>query len=88
MTESLSKDTHQPIAIVGGGIIGLAVGWQLVRRGRRVVLFEKKRSGRAASWVAAGMLAPNSEVGFEEEDFLRLGLESLREYPRFLEELE
>ena len=88
MTESLSKNTHQPIAIVGGGIIGLAVGWQLVRRGQRVVLFEKKRSGRAASWVAAGMLAPHSEVGFEEEDFLRLGMESLREYPRFLQELE
>jgi glycine oxidase len=33
------------------------------------------------------MLAPLSEVGFEDEGFLSLGRESLRLYPRFLDEL-
>lgn len=86
--EELCAEKDRPVAVVGGGIIGLSVGWQLVRRGKPVVLFERERSGRAASWIAAGMLAPHAEVGFEEEDFLRMGLESLREYPRFLQELE
>jgi glycine oxidase len=76
------------LAVIGAGIIGLSVGWQLVRRGVPVVLFERDRAGRGASRVAAGMLAPHSEVGFEEEEFLRLGIESLREFPRFLDELE
>jgi glycine oxidase len=77
-----------PIAVVGGGVIGLGIAWQLARRGAPVELFERDGAGRAASWSAAGMLAPLSEVGFEEEDFLHLGRDSLRLYPRFLDELK
>ena len=77
-----------PIAVVGGGIIGLSVGWQLARRDVAVVVYDRDEAGRGASWVAAGMLAPHSEVGFEEEEFLRLGIESLRQFPRFIDELE
>jgi len=80
--------SRDPIVIVGGGIIGLALGWQLLRRRKRVTIVERDRAGRAASWIAAGMLAPHSEVGFEEEDFLQAGLQSLKQYPRFLDELE
>ncbi len=84
----LTRNNNHPIAIIGGGIIGLAIGWQLSRRSAPVVLFERDEiPGRGASWVAAGMLAPHSEVGFEEEDFLRLGVESLNQFPRFLDEL-
>jgi glycine oxidase len=78
----------KPVIIAGGGIIGLAVGWRLARRGASVRLFEKDVAGRSASWSAAGMLAPLSEVGFEEHDFLKLGRESLRRYPEFLDELK
>lgn len=79
---------HKPVVIIGGGIVGLSLGWQLLRRGRSVTIFERSRAGRAASWVAGGMLAPDSEVGFEEDDFLRLAHESMRQYPGFLDELE
>jgi glycine oxidase len=88
MTSLEHSGERNPIIVIGGGIIGLSVGWQLVRRGVPVVLFERDAAGRGASWVAAGMLAPHSEVGFEEEQFLRLGVESLGEFPRFLGELE
>ena len=81
------KEEKDRVAIVGGGIIGLGLGWQLARRGRPVTVFDKDTAGRAASWVAAGMLAPVSEFGFENEDFLRFGQKSLELFPRFLDEL-
>ncbi|NIM20186.1 MAG: glycine oxidase ThiO [Candidatus Latescibacteria bacterium] len=80
--------SRSPVAVIGGGIIGLATAWQLAKRGADVSLFERHTTGRGASWVAAGMLAPLSEVGFEDEDFLRIGRESLSLYPRFLDELK
>jgi glycine oxidase len=85
MTTSFGE---QRIVIVGGGIIGLSLGWQLLRRGRGVTIYDRGDAGREASWVAGGMLAPHSEVGFEEEDFLRVGAKSLEMFPRFIDELE
>src|SRR5580693_8698404 len=49
-------------AIVGGGVIGLAIGWRLAAAGRKVELFERGTAGHGASWAAAGMLAAGSEV--------------------------
>lgn len=81
------KNRTQQIAVIGGGIIGLGIGWQLVRRGAEVTIFEKDKVGAEASWVAAGMLAPSAEAQFEEIELLKFGRESLRLYPRLLEEL-
>src|SRR5699024_6613445 len=75
------------VGIIGGGIIGLGTGWQLARRGVDVTLFERNRVGEEASRMAAGMLAPSAEVGFEEVALMRLGQESLRLYPRLLDQL-
>lgn len=75
------------IGIIGGGIIGLSIGWQLLRRSLKVTLYERDEVGSHASRVAAGMLAPYAEVGFEEVKLMKLGQESLRLYPRFLDEL-
>lgn len=75
------------VGIIGGGIIGLGVGWQLLRRGAEVTLFERDRVGQQSSRAAAGMLAPYAEVGFEEIELMKLGQESLRLYPRFVDEL-
>lgn len=75
------------IAIIGGGIIGLGLGWQLCRRGAEVTIYDRGEAGQQASHAAAGMLAPHAEVGFEEIELMKLGQESLRLYPRFLDEL-
>jgi glycine oxidase len=77
-----------PIVIIGAGTVGLAVGWRLAEAGERVVLFEKERAGRGASWQAAGMLAPDAEIGFEELELYALSRESLRRWPAFADELE
>ena len=76
------------VLVVGGGVAGLGVAWQLAERGRRVRVFEAGRVGRGASWAAAGMLAPSAEIGFEELDLYALGTESLRRWRPFAAALE
>ena len=82
------RGSKESVAIIGGGIIGLGIGWQLAKSGCSVTIFERDRAGRAASWAAAGMLAPISEVHFEERELLELGSISLRLYPEWVRELE
>ncbi|HKI97039.1 MAG TPA: FAD-dependent oxidoreductase, partial [bacterium] len=74
--------------IIGGGLIGLSIGWKLRLRGEPVTLLERGETGREASWAGAGMLAPVGEVHFQEDLNLRLGQESLRLYPDFVAEVE
>ncbi len=76
------------VLIVGGGAIGLATGWMLARQGTPVTLFERDRAGRGTSWLAAGMLAPDAEIGFEELELYELNRESLARWPDFARELE
>jgi len=73
--------------VVGGGVIGLSAAWRLAQRGDAVTLYDPA-PGSGASHVAAGMLAPVTEVHYGEEAVLELNLESARRYPRFVAELE
>ena len=51
------------VAIVGAGIVGLAIADELTRAGAVVDLFEKEsETGTEASWAAAGILSPQTEV--------------------------
>lgn len=50
------------IAVIGGGVIGLASAWRLAQQGARVALYERLQVGKEASWAAAGMLAPACEL--------------------------
>ena len=82
------RDQIVEVAVVGGGIIGLSVAWRLAERGHNVAVIDKGKSGRAASWVAAGMLSPAAEIGFEELTLYRFEREGLRRWPRFVRDLE
>lgn len=75
------------VSVIGGGVIGLASAWRLAQRGIDVTVFDPA-PGSGASRVAAGMLAPVTEVAFGEEDVLVRNLESARRYPSFAAELE
>jgi glycine oxidase len=75
------------VAVVGGGVIGLAVAWRAAQRGMRVVVLERDRPGAGTSRVAAGMIAPISEARKAEQPLLHLGLASARAYPAVVEEL-
>lgn len=76
------------IIVVGGGVIGLGIGWKLSRLGYQVALYERNQVGRGASWAAAGMLSPLAEAHTQEEELLRLGLESSNRYPEWVRELQ
>jgi glycine oxidase len=73
--------------VIGGGTIGLASAWKIAQHGGRVVVLDDA-IGRGASWAAAGMLAPVTEVHHGEEALLHLNLESSRMYEQFAAELE
>lgn len=74
------------IAVVGGGVIGLACAWRLAGRGAHVVLYDAAPEAREASWAAAGMLAPHHEATAEDPVW-RLGVASLARWEAFAQEL-
>jgi phytoene dehydrogenase-like protein len=75
------------VLFVGGGIIGLSSAWRAAHAGLQVTVFDPA-PGAAASNVAAGMLAPVTEVEYGEEDRLALNVAAARRWPTFAAELE
>lgn len=76
------------VAIVGGGVIGLAIGWRLAGAGCPVELFDAGETGQGASRAAAGMLAACAEAEPGEEGLLALNRASQTRWPGFAAALE
>jgi glycine oxidase len=72
--------------IIGGGVIGLAIGWRAAQAGMTVVIADPD-PGRGASHAAAGMLTPVAEAAYAERELFELGRRSLSMYPDFVAEL-
>ena len=81
----MPPDTHAPVLILGGGLMGLALAHQLARKGRNVEVLSRRRS-EAAGFVAAGMLAPHAE-GLSGA-LLQLGQSSLERIPTWVAQIE
>ncbi len=75
------------VAVIGGGVIGHGIAFEAIRAGRSVVLIDDA-PGSGASWAAAGMLAPVSELHYQEEQLLELMLEASRLWPGFAAALD
>ncbi|UCF67777.1 MAG: glycine oxidase ThiO [Acidobacteriota bacterium] len=75
---------HAALVVVGGGLIGLATAFELLRREQEVLVLERSDVGAGASTVAAGMLVPASEAMTAEPELIRFGLDSLSRYPQFI----
>jgi len=76
------------VAIVGGGVCGLAIGWRLAQGGAAVEIFERGRAGRGATWASAGMLAAGAEAEPGEERLLEITRWGQALWPDFAAELE
>ena len=78
---------HHQVTIVGGGVIGLSIAWELARRGLGVTLLERDKVGQATSRAGAGILPPANFTGATDPiDRLRGLSDNL--YPQWTAELE
>lgn len=81
-----TRNDGADVVIVGAGIVGCAIAYELSRRGVSCLVLDSRRLGMAATNAAAGILAPLAE--FQRADALvRLGLDGLRRYPAWVERL-
>ncbi len=58
MTNETNSDD---VFVVGGGIVGLSIAWQLSREGRNVTVIDQKQMGKGTSWAGAGILPPANQ---------------------------
>ncbi len=72
------------VVIVGGGIIGLSVAWELAKSGAGVTLVDQSTPGTEASWAGAGMIPPGDRDG---EASHALAAWSSKLWPALTEEL-
>jgi glycine oxidase len=86
MIEESSADRCPDVLVVGAGVIGLAIAWRAALGGLRTTVVDPSPAC-GASAVAAGMLAPVTEAGYNEDALLRLNLDSAARYPAFVAEL-
>ena len=75
------------VVVIGGGLIGLATAWRLAADGIQVTVCDPTPGSRTSA-VAAGMLAPVTEVEYGEDNLLALNLASVAAWPGFAAELE
>ncbi len=80
------RGTHGDAVVVGAGLIGLAIAFELAERGAAVRILDRSEPGGAASWAGAGMLAPYTE-DLGTDALLQLCASSLRDYPAFVERI-
>lgn len=78
-------DTYDTL-IVGGGIIGAALAFELARMRQSVLLLDRQEPGREASWAAAGTISPAPDE--EAIGIAALGRESYALYPNFVSAIE
>ena len=71
------------IIIIGGGIVGCAIAYELARRGASVQIVEERTAGMGATQAAAGILAPHIEIS-STTPFLELAVRSLNLFDDFL----
>jgi len=75
------------VIIVGGGVIGASIAFELAAEKLDVLLIDSQQPGREASWAAAGMLSPGPDSP-DALPLVPLAKESMRLYPEFIASVE
>ncbi len=83
----MARRDRYDLAVIGAGVIGLSCAWRAAEQGLEVLVVDPD-PGAGASGVAAGMLAPVTEMHHGEKALLRLCLEAAETYPAFVAEVE
>jgi glycine oxidase len=74
------------VIVIGGGIIGCAIGRELARRGATVRIFEARAVGAGATQASAGVLAPYIEA-HDRGPLFDLTVRSLAMYDQFVRDV-
>lgn len=84
-----SSASRPDVAVLGGGLAGRLLAWQLIRAGARVALYERGDAdgSAAAGWVAAAMLAPLAEAAVAEPSIVEMGAVGLERWPALIDGL-
>jgi glycine oxidase len=77
----------QKIIIIGGGLIGLSIAEQLLRRGHKPIVLDKGPFAKEASWAGAGYLDLR-DAAHMGGDFLRLCRLSYDLFPHWVERMK
>lgn len=83
-----TERTNFDAVVVGAGVIGLAIAWELKTLGWSVLVVDRDRPGAGTTRVAAGMLAPVGELDFGEPALLEMNMVSAGMYPEFVSSVE
>ena len=70
------------VIVVGAGVVGSAIAYELAARGAGVVVIDARGSGQGATRASAGILAPYIEG--HSSALLQLGICSLDQYDSFI----
>ncbi len=63
--------TRSRMVVLGGGVIGLSIAYELVCRGHWVQLIDARKVERQSSWAGAGILPPvNSQTAIHPLEFM------------------
>jgi len=87
MSSRAAEAGTSDVVVVGGGVIGLGIAWRAAQAGLGVTVVDST-PGRGASWAAAGMLAPVTEVHYGEQPLLDLNLAAAARWRAFAAELQ
>lgn len=75
------------VAIIGGGVMGCAIAWQLAKNDVACALVERGSFGGGASGATAGVVGPLWHIDPDDPDMFRLGMRSLELFPLWAAEL-
>ena len=76
-------DPTPQVVVIGAGIVGCAVAYELARRGAEVQVIDRRDVGAGATQASAGVLAPYIEA-HDREALLYLAARSLDLYDEFV----
>src|SRR3954471_22725547 len=75
--------TPRDVIVIGAGIVGCAVAYELARRGAAVEIVDDRAAGMGATQASAGVLGPYIEAR-EEGPLLALTARSLDLFDKFV----
>ena len=73
--------------IIGAGIIGLSLAWELAKHGYKVQIIDQGQPGREASWAGAGILSP-ATVHAHQHPYDQLRGLAFQLHPKWADELK